>query len=223
MLYVRGNRRDYDRWSQLGNPGWSYDEILPYFKKSEDNRNPYIAANSQYHSTGGYLTVDDPSYRTPLAVAFIAAGAEMGYANTDINAGQQTGFMLAQAFTRDGARCSTAKAFLRPVRNRGNLDISMRSHVTKVVMDAASKTATGVQFQRDGTIYSVSASKEVIVSAGSVNSAQILMLSGVGPAQHLHQMGIAVLADLPVGDNLQDHITMGGMIFQVVTKYCVWC
>ena len=91
MLYVRGNKNDYDRWSSLGNTGWSYDEVLPYFKKSEDNWNPYIAANTKYHSTGGYLTVQEPAYTSPLLNAFIEGGIEMGYANVDGNAAQQTG------------------------------------------------------------------------------------------------------------------------------------
>ena len=91
MIYVRGNKRDYDRWAAEGNQGWSYDEVLPYFKKSEDNRNPYIAANTKYHSTGGYLTVEEPAYTTPLLNAFIEGGVEMGYSNIDANAAQQTG------------------------------------------------------------------------------------------------------------------------------------
>ena len=219
MLYVRGNRKDYDRWSALGNEGWSYDEILPYFLKSEDNRNPYMAANTKYHSTGGYLSVSDPPFKSPLVTAFMEGGVEMGYSNTDINAGQQTGFMMAQATMRDGARCSTAKAFLRPIRKRGNLHISMRSHVEKIVIDEATKTATGVRFKRNNIVYTVSATKEVILSAGAINSAQLLMLSGVGPSRHLQQFGIPVLSDLAVGDNLQDHISFGGMVFQIEQPY----
>ena len=219
MIYVRGNRYDYDRWLNEGNTGWSYNEVLPYFLKSEDNRNPYIAANSKYHSTGGYLTVEEPPYRTPLATAFIEAGAQLGYSNVDINGIQQTGFMLTQATIREGSRCSTAKAFLRPIRRRGNLHISMHSRVLKVLIDRSSKVATGVKFERKGTIYRVSARKEVILSAGTINSAQILMLSGIGPAEHLQQQGIPVMSDLRVGDNLQDHISMGGMVFQVEQPY----
>ena len=219
MLYVRGNRRDYDRWSDEGNVGWSYDEVLPYFLKSEDNRNAYLAANSKYHSTGGYLTVQEPPYRTPLTAAFIEGGVEMGYDNIDINAFQQTGFMVAQATMREGSRCSTAKAFLRPVRKRGNMHVSMHSQVLKILIDESSKVATGVQFERKGTIYTVSARKEVILSAGTIGSAQILMLSGIGPAEHLQEYGIPVMSNLRVGDNLQDHICMYGMIFQVDQPY----
>ena len=219
MLYIRGNRRDYDSWSEAGNSGWSYDEILAYFLKSEDNGNPSYASNTKYHSTGGYLSVQQVPFKTELADAFIDAGIELGYHNVDINAAQQTGFMLAQSTLRNGARCSTAKAFLRPVRQRGNLDISLRSHVLKILIDGDSKEARGVTFRRDNIIHTVSARKEVILSAGSVNSAQTLMLSGVGPAEHLAALGIALMADLRVGDNLQDHITMNGLVFRVGYPY----
>uniref|UniRef100_A0A0P5TWX8 Glucose dehydrogenase (FAD, quinone) n=1 Tax=Daphnia magna TaxID=35525 RepID=A0A0P5TWX8_9CRUS len=215
MLYVRGNKRDYDDWEAKGNTGWSYDDVLPYFIKSEDNRNPYIAANTKYHGTGGYLTVQEPAWTTPLAAAFVEAGVEMGYENNDGNAAKQTGFMLAQATNRRGRRCSTAKAFLRPIRNRQNLHISMHSHVHKIIIDPVTKQATAVRFEKKGQIYQVNAKKEIIVSAGSVNSPQLLMLSGVGPANHLQSFGIPVIEDLPVGDNLQDHISLGGMVFTV--------
>lgn len=215
MVYIRGNRRDYDRWSDEGNTGWSYDEVLPYFLKSEDNRNPYIAANTQYHSTGGYLTVGETPYTTPLSPAFIEAGVEMGYEHLDVNAAKQTGFMFIQSTTRDGRRCSTAKAFLQPARERKNLHISLNSHVLKILIDENTKTATGVRFEREGIHYIVSAKKEVILSAGVINSPQILMLSGVGPAEHLTEHGISVLSDLRVGDNLQDHVTVPGLVFLI--------
>ncbi len=118
-----------------------------------------------------------------------------------------------QGTIRRGARCSTAKAFLRPVRHRPNLHISLNSHVLKIIIDPTTKTATGVQFKKNGVVYNVGATKEVILSAGAVNSPQILMLSGVGHADHLKSLGIPVFADLSVGDNLQDHISLGGMVF----------
>jgi len=123
------------------------------------------------------------------------------------------GFMVAQGTLRRGARCSTAKAFLRPIRHRNNLHISMNSHVLKIIIDPTTKIATGVQFKKNGVIYNVGATKEVILSAGVVNSPQILMLSGVGRSDHLNSLGIPVLANLSVGDNLQDHISLGGMVF----------
>ena len=123
--------------------------------------------------------------------------------------------MKIQSTTRSGARCSTAKAFLRPVRHRSNLHISMHSQVLKIIVDPTSKQATGVRFEKKGRIYEIGVTKEVILSAGAINSPQILMLSGVGPASHLSSLGINVLADLQVGDNLQDHVSNGGMVFTI--------
>ena len=125
------------------------------------------------------------------------------------------GFMKSQGTVRNGHRCSTAKAFLRPVRNRPNLHISMRSLVHKIVIDPSTKQATAVRFEKNGQIYEVKAKKEIILSAGAVNSPQLLMLSGVGPADHLKSFNIPVIADLPVGNNLQDHISLGGMVFTI--------
>ena len=214
MLYVRGNRRDYDRWASMGNYGWSYDDVLPYFIKSEDNKNREYAA-TKYHGTGGYLTVGESAFRTPLADAFLSSGQELGYTVRDCNGEFQTGFMRAQGTVRKGQRCSTSKAFLRPARYRPNLHISTKSTVLKILIDTDTKVAYGVQFEKKGRIYHVSANKEVILSAGSIASPQILMLSGVGPAAHLQSLGIDVIADLPVGENLQDHVALGGMVFQV--------
>ena len=126
-----------------------------------------------------------------------------------------SGFMMAQATNRRGHRCSTAKAFLRPIRQRSNLFISMHSRVLKIVIDPVTKQATAVRFEKKGKIYQVKAKKEIILSAGSVNSPQLLMLSGVGPEDHLKSLGIPVIQNLPVGDNLQDHIALGGMVFTV--------
>ncbi|XP_037037089.1 glucose dehydrogenase [FAD, quinone] [Bradysia coprophila] len=214
MLYVRGNRYDYDLWESLGNPGWGYDDILPYFKKSEDNRNPYLA-NTPYHGRGGFLTVQESPWHTPLVAAFVEAGTELGYPNRDINGEYQSGFMIAQGTIRRGSRCSTAKAFLRPVRLRRNLHVAMNAHVTKIVIDPVSEQAMGVEFKRDGKRYRIFTRKEVIMSAGAINTPQILMLSGIGPRAHLEEIGIPVLKDLPVGENLQDHVGMGGMTWLV--------
>ena len=217
MLYVRGNRHDYDAWSAAGNTGWSYDEVLPYFLKSEDNRNEYLAS-TPYHSTGGPLTVTETPFHTPLVAAFLDAGVELGYEKNDGNGGRQAGFMVAQTTTRDGLRLSTAKAFLRPARSRKNLHVAMEATVTQIVFDAE-KRATGVKFVRHGVHYEVQAVKEVILSAGAIASPQLLMLSGVGPAAHLRSLSIPVVADLPVGDNLQDHVALAGMVFQIDKPY----
>lgn len=148
-------------------------------------------------------------------MAFVKAGMEIGYENRDINGEKQTGFMIAQGTIRRGSRCSTAKAFLRPVRLRRNLHTAMNAQVTKIIIDPKTKRATGVEFWRDGRKQKVKARKEVILSAGSINSAQLLMLSGIGPREHLEEMGIPVVEDLRVGDNMQDHVGMGGLTFLV--------
>lgn len=214
MLYLRGNKKDYDAWEALGNPGWSYKDALYYFKKSEDNTNPYLA-NTPYHSTGGYLTVGEAPYHTPLAAAFVEAGVEMGYDNRDINGEKQTGFMIAQGTIRRGSRCSTGKAFLRPAKHRPNLHIAMYSHVTRIMIDPIKKVAFGVEFIRDRKVHYVRAAKEVVLSAGSLSSPHILMLSGIGPKTELAKHGIPLIQDLHVGENLQDHVGLGGLTFLV--------
>ncbi|XP_037889012.1 glucose dehydrogenase [FAD, quinone] isoform X2 [Glossina fuscipes] len=212
MLYVRGNRHDYDHWEALGNTGWNYDNVLHYFKKSEDNRNPYLS-NSPYHSTGGYLTVQESPWHSPLVAAFVEAGNELGYENRDINGQQQTGFMIAQGTIRRGSRCSTAKAFLRPIRQRKNFHLSMNSQVTKIIFEPKTKRARAVEFIKQGQMKKILAKREIVLAAGAINTPQLLMLSGVGPRKHLDKLGIKVIQDLPVGENLQDHVGMGGMSF----------
>ncbi|XP_046455617.1 glucose dehydrogenase [FAD, quinone]-like [Daphnia pulex] len=220
MLYVRGNKKDYDNWRDVyGCDGWGYDDVLPYFIKSEDNQNPFLAG-TKYHGKGGYLSVGEPAFRSPLGAAFIEGGVEMGYQNRDYNGEFQTGFMFSQGTIRRGSRCSTSKAFLRPVRNRPNLHISMNSQVIKIMIDPDTKTATGVQFEKNGRMYFVEATKEVVLSAGAVASPQILMLSGVGPADHLAEKGIPLIFDQPkVGENLHDHVGLIGMVFLIDKPY----
>lgn len=154
-------------------------------------------------------------YHTPLAASFVEAGVEMGYDNRDLNGEKMTGFMIAQGTTRRGSRCSTSKAFLRPARLRPNLHISMNSHVTRIMIDPISKLAFGVEFVKDQKLYHVRATKEVVLSGGSVNSPQLLMLSGVGPRKELAKHRIPVIKELSVGENLQDHIGLGGLTFLV--------
>ena len=187
--------------------------MLPYFLKSEDNRNPYLA-RTPYHSTGGYLTVQESPWRSPLSIAFLQAGQELGYENRDINGANQTGFMLTQSTIRRGSRCSTAKAFLRPVKARGNLHIAMNTQVLRILFNG-DKRAIGVEVLRDGRQQVIRVRREVVLSAGTINSAQLLMLSGIGPGEHLTDLGIPILSDLRVGDNLQDHVGLGGLTFVV--------
>ncbi|CAH0548924.1 unnamed protein product [Brassicogethes aeneus] len=213
MLYIRGNRRDYDRWEELGNPGWGYDDVLPYFKKSEDMRIEEYKED-KYHGTGGPLTVEYFRYHSAMAPSFLESAKELGYSILDVNGEYQTGFTLSHGTLRDGLRCSTAKAFLRPCCNRENLHVSLLTTVEKVIIDPESYQATGVILKKLGAKKTIYADREVILSAGSLASPQLLMLSGVGPKDHLEDFGVDVIVDSPgVGMNLQDHVAMGGQVY----------
>jgi choline dehydrogenase len=201
MMYVRGNRDDFDHWASLGNPGWGYDEIFPYFLKSERNSR----GASDWHGANGLLDVTDPEAPHPSSLAFVEAAAELGHPrNADFNGAQQEGAGLFQRTIKEGTRSSTARAFLHPARARPNLHVMTDAEASRIVFDA--KRATGVCYARHGGCEEVSARREVVLCGGAVNSPQLLMLSGIGPADHLRGIGIPVLADLPgVGQNLQDH------------------
>lgn len=215
MLYIRGNRKDYDRWAELGNEGWSYDEVLPYFKKSEDTKIPSLR-NSKYHGTGGYLSVEEFNYFSMITEGLLAAGKELGYEILDVNGANQTGFTRSHGTIRNGLRCSTAKAFLRPIMDRKNLHVSLHTTVRKILFNTNNEkpVAKGIQFDKMDTIITAYAKKEVILSAGAISSPQLLMLSGIGPADHLEKIGIPVLVNSTgVGENLQDHIALGGATY----------
>ncbi|KAG8223013.1 hypothetical protein J437_LFUL000721 [Ladona fulva] len=212
MLYIRGNRRDYDQWAADGNEGWSYDDVLPYFLKSEDMRVEKYKSSS-YHATGGLLPVEEMRFNSPVTDELFKAAEELGYPEIDVNGESQTGFFRFYGTLRNGFRCSTSKAFLRPARNRKNLHVSMRSTVLKVLIDGETKRVVGVVFDKDGRRYVVKATQEVILSAGAFRSPHLLLLSGVGPREQLDHFGIPVVSDLPVGKNLQDHISLGALIF----------
>ncbi|KAK4337253.1 hypothetical protein RND71_043722 [Anisodus tanguticus] len=203
MLYVRGNSRDYDKWG-MENEGWNYDDVLPYFVKSEDNHDSKVVQNG-FHGQQGFLSVHTSRDITDIGKLFPSAGEEFGYPNIDINGPDQTGFTVPQGTIRRGSRCSTSKAFLIPTRNRTNLHILSFAQVTKVLFNKY-KRAIGVKYLRRGVQYSVRVKKEIILSSGSIGTPHILMLSGVGPKKHLNSLKIPVIADLPVGNNLQDHI-----------------
>lgn len=191
MLYVRGNKKDYDYWADQGNEGWGYNQILEYFTKSEDVRIDELQ-NDPYHGTGGFLTVEYFNYESSMLEWFLEAGRQLGYWILDVNGGNQTGFGRSQGTLRDGLRCSTAKAFLRPTVARHNLHISMKSHVEKILIHDQTKEAYGVQFKKNGVTKQVFTDREIILSAGAVQSPQILMLSGIGPKKELMKHGIPV-------------------------------
>jgi choline dehydrogenase len=198
MIYVRGNRRDYDSW---GMPGWSYGELLPYFVRAEDNER----GRSEYHGTGGLLSVSDNRSRNPMSDAFIAAAIEAGHAaNDDFNGPAQDGFGYYQVTQRDGMRCSSAGAYLHPAIERPNLTVETGAYARRIVMTGG--RATGVVVSRADGEVTIGAEREVVLAAGAYNTPQLLMLSGIGPADQLTALGIPVVADLPdVGRNLQDH------------------
>uniref|UniRef100_A0A1B6MBY6 Glucose-methanol-choline oxidoreductase N-terminal domain-containing protein n=1 Tax=Graphocephala atropunctata TaxID=36148 RepID=A0A1B6MBY6_9HEMI len=221
MFYVRGNAKDYDAWAADGNEGWSYKEVLPYFRKSEDLRDPDVLATKrveEFHGTGGYLQVnswvDPDSSLDGFKENFKKAMEELGHPyNPDANGESQTGFTKLPGTLRDHRRCSTAKAFLSPIKDKNNIKVTKHSLVTKVLIEKKSTAAYGVEFiNREGKLIQVKAKKEVIMSAGAINSPQLLMLSGVGPRGHLSDLNIPVVQDLPVGENLQDHNLMFGLV-----------
>ncbi|XP_054709909.1 uncharacterized protein LOC129219656 [Uloborus diversus] len=202
MLTVRGNRQNYDDWAALGATGWSYKDVLPYFIKMEDNRDPEYVANG-YHGVGGPQTIHRPRYQPEIKDPIFEASRLMGDKIVDINGRTQIGIYDIQATLRSGQRCSTAKAYLVPAENRTNLDILPNALVRKVIIE--NRRAIGVRFDFQGDTFEVKAKREVIMSAGTTNSAQLLMLSGIGPRKELERFKIPVIADLPVGKNMQDH------------------
>ncbi|KAK5637984.1 hypothetical protein RI129_012279 [Pyrocoelia pectoralis] len=206
MMYIRGSHKDFDNWESLGNKGWSYNEVLPYFLKSEDNTQ-IDAMDQGYHSAGGLLSVSQFPYHPPLSNALLKAGEELGYPTRDLNGIHHSGFSIAQTNNRNGSRVSTARAFLRPFVNRSNLHILMNSTVTRVLINSSTKSAYGVEVINNGKKQVVYASKEVVLSGGAVNSPQLLLLSGVGPKQDLKSLGISTVHHLPgVGENLHNHV-----------------
>ena len=202
-----------------GNDGWGYEDVLPYFKKSENNMDKDIAKDKTHHSVGGYLDVGRFPYQDENVCTIIKAYKELGYSEVDLNADNVTGVMLTQATQRNGERKSTNRAFLEPVRRlRKNLKIVTNVRVTKVLIHPVNKTAYGVEYaheKRRTSTGMVFASKEVIVSGGTVNSPQLLMLSGIGPKEVLQELNITVIQDLRVGKNLQDHVSVRGLSFNL--------
>lgn len=217
MIYVRGNRHDYDRWAQLGNSGWSYDEVLPAFRRSEAHEQRRDA----FHNPDGELTVTRSRGRNELFDTFIEAGVAAGYpANDDFNGAEQEGFGKYDFTIRDGKRWSTSFAFLRPAIGRPNLVVETGAHLTRIVIESG--RATGVEYLQDGSVRRASAAAEVVLCAGTVNSPQALLLSGVGPADELQALGIEPVHDLPgVGKNMQDHVdcVMAWQCTRPVTLY----
>jgi len=201
MMYVRGNRHDYDHWAQLGNRGWDYDSVLPYFNRAERNEN----GAHRFRGGDGPLMVSDPRVTSPLTQAFIDAGTEAGIPfNMDVNGERQEGIGPIQATQKGGWRHSTARAYLHPVKQRRNLRVMTGAEAEKIIIRDG--RAVGVRIRRGAGTEDIMTQGEVILSAGAIGSPKLLMLSGVGPEEHLKEKGIAPLIDLPgVGQNLQEH------------------
>jgi len=202
MVYARGHRSDYDHWASLGNSGWSYDEVLPYFKRAEHNERGADA----FHGTGGPLNVMDLRSPNRYASHFVEAGAQAGFAvNRDFNGAELEGVGQFQVTHKNGERHSAAKGYLTPNLGRPNLQVITDAHTTRILMDG--RRAIGVEYRRGGKLHQVMAQREVLLCAGAIQSPQLLMLSGIGPASQLSQHGIAVVHDLAgVGANFHDHI-----------------
>lgn len=206
LIYIRGQKQDFDLWRQLGNTGWSYDDVLPYFRRAEDQER----GADDYHGAGGPLGVSDLKTDHPLHDAFIAGAQEAGYAyNADFNGAEQEGVGPLQLTVKGRRRCSSAVGYLNPVKSRRNLTIEIHALTRKLLLDG--KRVVGIEYSRNGTLRQAKARREVLLCGGAINSPQILQLSGIGPGDLLQSLGIEVKHELAgVGENLQDHI--GGRI-----------
>lgn len=201
MIYIRGNRHDFDRWAAAGNAGWSYEEVLPYFVRAEGNSR----GADRYHGGDGPLAVSDNPALDPRSEAFLDAAKELGYAvNPDFNGAEQDGFGPFQVNIRSGRRITSAEAFLRPVLGQPNLTVATNALATRIVLTDG--RASRLDYVRDGETIEVHIRRELVLCAGAFESPKLLMLSGIGPAGHLTDIGVPVAVDLPgVGGNLHDH------------------
>jgi choline dehydrogenase-like flavoprotein len=207
MIYIRGNRADYDEWSAMGFEGWGYEDVLPYFKRAEDNeRGP-----SYYHGVGGPLSVSESRSMHPVVETWIEAAGQVGIPhNEDLNGATQDGAGRFQLTQRDGRRCSTAVAYLHPAVARGNVDVMTDTRAYRILFEGT--RSVGVEVMRNGALEQIRAEREVVLSAGAYHSPQLLMLSGVGPAEALAPLGIETRHELPVGQNLQDHLMLNFVV-----------
>lgn len=201
LLNARGNKDDYDEWESLGNPTWSYKDLLPYFIRQE---NYHVKGDPGYHGYSGPVDVENPTPWLPLSERYLKGFEELGLDVLDYNGARQIGIDIASKFTRKGKRLSGGRAFLDPVLKRKNLKVIENALVTKILIER--KAAVGVEFMKSGQKYKVRSSKEIIVSGGSINTPQLLMLSGIGPKEELSKHNITLIKDLPVGQYLKDHL-----------------
>ena len=203
MAFTRGDAGDYDRWAQKGALGWSFSDVLPYFKRVES----WQDGEGEFRGEGGHIGVQWCKTQDPMFTAWIESARMAGLPVTDdYNSGSGVGFGRSQYSIRDGKRCSAAVGYLRPAMKRKNLEVEVRAHVARVIIEG--RLATGVEYEKGGQRVKALADREVILCGGAFNSPQLLMLSGIGPADHLRAVGIEPVANLPVGKNLQDHLAV---------------
>ncbi|XP_051155547.1 glucose dehydrogenase [FAD, quinone]-like [Leptopilina boulardi] len=223
MMYVRGNQEDYDTWERMGNPGWSYNNVLKYFRKSENNRDKKkLEKYPQCHKTGGYQLIDKLQYLDPNAKIVHKALEELGHQKTNINCETQLGSMIIQTTSFNGSRISANEAFIQPIkRKRRNLFIKKMVLVNKILIDPNTNKATGIEYFSiiTGKNKTAKVKKEVILSAGTVNSPKLLMLSGIGPIDELKKHNIPIIKNLSVGHNLQDHVSFVGVTVNKSNNY----
>lgn len=215
LVYARGSSIDFDRWAdEVQDHRWAYNEVLPYFQRTENfiHRDQDAPVFRPDHGSGGLLDVEYHLPRSPQLNAFLKANEELGHTVADYNAGTGLGASPAQINTRNGRTSDVGTAFILPARQRSNLRIMTNSYVTEILIDEQ-KNAQGVIFSHDNRYFRVNADKEVIVSAGTFQTPQLLMLSGIGPKRHLESLGIPVIQDLEVGSTLRDHATYYGLNF----------
>ncbi|KAJ8680077.1 hypothetical protein QAD02_015864 [Eretmocerus hayati] len=214
MMATRGTRKNYDEWAAMtGDNSWSYEGMLKYFKKLERHDVTKAPSDSEYHNFDGPVRIADVPYRTSYVHSWIKAGKELGLPAVDYNGKKLIGLNYLQTNIAGGERASSNRAYLHGLNRRKNLKVTMLSHVNKILINPETKNAYGVEFTKLGETINVIAKKEVIVSAGPLGSPQLLMLSGIGPRKHLQSLGIPVLVDAPVGENLMDHLSFIGLNF----------
>lgn len=220
MMAIRGNPDDYNRWAEAGNTGWAYKDVLKYFKKMENFHNDGSGkVDVDYRGTNGPLHITFSRYVSNVAKAFLEAGQEIGFPLIDYNGKKQIGFSELQTTTMNGERVSANRAYLHPIRGRKNLFVTRHSLVIKILVNNETNTAYGVNFKRGSKTYTVTARLETIVSAGAIRTPQLLMVSGIGPADQLSKFKIPIVKDIPrIGKNFQDHMTYAGALYLINDK-----
>lgn len=214
MIYNRGNRNDFDRWAASGNFGWSWNDVLPYFMKSEKAS---YELDSKFHRRGGFLSVGCNKFRTSIAKAIVETHEYFGISKIDYNSGDQLGVSYLQSTTQNGLRNSAFRSFIQPILYRKNLHIMLNTRATKVLIDSNTKTAFGVEIIRNRKRMKILSRNEVILSAGAFASPQLLILSGIGPEEDLKRLEIPLIKNLPVGKLMYDHVAHLGLTFVLNT------